>query len=223
MKAIYPQLLTRALGAILFITCALHAGAQSTTLDNSIPVRGFCVAAPKASNVDAFVKFIKEELAARGVNTLILRVDWNYQYEKHPELRDSIALSKADVKKIVNVCKASNIRLIPQINLLGHQSWAQTVYALLRVYPQFDEPAAAQPARRGLAAPHLGWRPGARTRPLPQRQATQEAGHAGAAPTTPSPRPGPSGRRPGNPSSALPTVRTTTLSTRTRKTGPWAS
>ena len=126
MKAKYPQFITRALGAVLLITCALYAGAQ-TTLDNTIPVRGFCVAAPKASNVDAFVKFIKDELATRGVNTLILRVDFNYQYEKHPELRDSIALSKADVKKIVAVCKTNNIRLIPQLNLLGHQSWAQTV------------------------------------------------------------------------------------------------
>jgi len=138
MKLIPTNFLTRALCAIVFTTCALYASGQSV-LDQTMPIRGFCVAAPKVSSVDAFVKFIKEELAPRGVNTLILRVDFNYQYEKHPELRDSIALSKADVKKIVAVCKSNNIRLIPQINLLGHQSWAQTVYALLRVYPQFDE------------------------------------------------------------------------------------
>ncbi|MEO8473656.1 MAG: family 20 glycosylhydrolase [Chryseolinea sp.] len=104
-----------------------------------LPVRGFCIAAPKPAGLDAFVKFINEELAPRGVNTLILRVDFNYQYEGHPELRDSVALSKADVKKIVASCKKNNINIIPQINLLGHQSWAQTTYALLRVYPQFDE------------------------------------------------------------------------------------
>jgi 2,4-dienoyl-CoA reductase-like NADH-dependent reductase (Old Yellow Enzyme family) len=66
-------------------------------------------------------------------------VDYNYEFESHPELRDSIALSKADVKKIVNECKKHNIRIIPQINLLGHQSWASTVHNLLKVYPQFDE------------------------------------------------------------------------------------
>lgn len=111
----------------------------SAKQDTALPVRGFCISAPKPEALDAFVKFIKEELATRGVNTLILRVDWNYQYTSHPELKDSIALSKADVKKIVAVCKSNNIRLIPQINLLGHQSWAKTTYALLNVYPQFDE------------------------------------------------------------------------------------
>ena len=58
------------------------------------PVRGFCIGAPKPDEVDRFVKFIHEELAPRSINTLILRVDFNYQYESHPELRDSIALSK---------------------------------------------------------------------------------------------------------------------------------
>lgn len=110
-----------------------------TPAPDEFPVRGFCIAAPKPANVDAFVKFIGEELAPRKVNTLILRVDFNYQYESHPELRDSSSLSKADVKKLVNVCKTNNIRIIPQINLLGHQSWASTTHNLLRVYPQFDE------------------------------------------------------------------------------------
>lgn len=121
---------------ILFIGSI--ALAQSPPRD-SFPTRGFCIAAPQARGVDAFVKFIKEELATRHVNTLILRVDFNYQYDSHPELRDENALSKTDVKKLVNVCKANSIRLIPQINLLGHQSWASKVTNLLRVYPQFDE------------------------------------------------------------------------------------
>ena len=55
----------------------------------------------------------------RKVNTLVLRVDYNYQYETHPELREDTALSKDDVKKMVNACKTNNIHLIPQINLLG--------------------------------------------------------------------------------------------------------
>jgi N-acetyl-beta-hexosaminidase len=91
------------------------------------------------SEVDAFVKFIKEELAPRNINTLILRVDFNYQYESHPELREDTALSKSDAKKIVAICKQSGIHIIPQINLLGHQSWASKTGKLLAVYPQFDE------------------------------------------------------------------------------------
>jgi len=108
-------------------------------MDSIMPVRGLCIAAPRPAGVEAFSKFIINELVPRKVNTLILRVDWNYQFSTHPELQDSNALSKADVKKLVDVCKHSNIRLIPQINLLGHQSWAKTTHNLLRVYPQFDE------------------------------------------------------------------------------------
>jgi N-acetyl-beta-hexosaminidase len=106
---------------------------------DTLPVRGFSIAAPMPSEVNAFVKFIKEELAPRNINTLILRVDFNYQYESHPELREDTALSKSDVKKIVAICKQSGIHIIPQINLLGHQSWASKTGKLLAVYPQFDE------------------------------------------------------------------------------------
>jgi N-acetyl-beta-hexosaminidase len=120
----------------LLLCFLTHAQAQNQKL---LPVRGFCIAAPTNKDVPSFVKFIDEELEPRHVNTLILCVDFNYQYKTHAELRDSAALSEADIKKIVSVCKANQINLIPQINLLGHQSWANTTHNLLRVYPQFDE------------------------------------------------------------------------------------
>ena len=74
-----------------------------------------------------------------NVNTLVLRVDYNYQYTSFPELRDSVALSKDDVKKLVEVCRGHDIRIIQQINILGHQSLAGEVTRLLREYPEFDE------------------------------------------------------------------------------------
>lgn len=112
---------------------------QTVSTENSLPVRGFCIAAPLSKDLDRFIKFIDQELAPRSVNTLILRVDYNYQYVSHPELRDSDALSKEEVERIVTICKKKNIHLIPQVNLLGHQSWAGKTGNLLRVYPQFDE------------------------------------------------------------------------------------
>jgi len=131
------------LTALLFLTCfSASSGAPnpySEKLDTILPVRGFCIAAPQPSNLGEFVKFIEEELAPRKVNTLILRVDYNYQYESHPELRDSIALSRQDVRKLVAVCRKNQIRIIPQVNLLGHQSWAGKTGNLLEAYPQFDE------------------------------------------------------------------------------------
>ena len=123
---------------IIFLVSQEYISAQQK-LDSLFPVRGFCIGAPKPQAVDSFTRFITEELATRKVNTLILRVDYRYQFASHPELIDSFALSKAEVKKMVNACKKNNIRIIPQINLLGHQSWANHTGKLLAVYPQFDE------------------------------------------------------------------------------------
>ncbi|MGV3509481.1 MAG: family 20 glycosylhydrolase [Sphingobacteriaceae bacterium] len=108
-------------------------------LDTLLPVRGFSIAAPKPENLDEFITFIEKELAPRQVNTLLLRVDYRYKYQSQPELRDSIVLNKRQVREIVKACKKNNIKIIPHINLLGHQSGRKKVNTLLRVYPQFDE------------------------------------------------------------------------------------
>jgi hypothetical protein len=108
-------------------------------IDTILPVRGLAIAAPSAKGLDLFIKFINEELAPAHFNLLILRVDWNYAYESYPNLRDRNPLSKDDVKKIVKACKDNHICIVPQINLLGHQSWAKSTGNLLREYPEFDE------------------------------------------------------------------------------------
>ena len=125
------------LTSILLVLANLIAG--QSNLDEKVPTRGLCIKAPSVSGVDRFVKFIDEELGPNEINTLILRVDYNYQYERHPELKDEVALSKTDVKKMVDICKKHKINLIPQVNLLGHQSWHSSLEGLLRVYPEFDE------------------------------------------------------------------------------------
>jgi hypothetical protein len=122
---------------IIIITAA-NCNSQNR-IDSIMPVRGFCIAAPRPAELNDFITFIKEELAPRKVNTLILRVDFNFRYESHPELSDPNPLSKNDVEKIVKICREEGIKIIPQINLLGHQSWAERTGNLLRVYPQFDE------------------------------------------------------------------------------------
>lgn len=138
----------------LIIILSRTAFAQQTP-DSLYQVRGFAIAAPKPDGVADFVKFINEELAPRKVNTLIIRIDYNYQFKSHPELRDTAALSKSDVKKIVAACKKNNISIIPQVNLLGHQSWAGTTGMLLKAYPEFDEtPWVKVPAKADYKWPN---------------------------------------------------------------------
>lgn len=120
------------------LSIAFHAPAQKK-LNDLLPVRGFAVALPSSPGLDSFIVFINQQLAPKNVNTLVLRVDNRYRYKSHPELVDTGALSLEQVKTIVAACKKNNIRLIPQINLLGHQSWANKLGKLLAVYPEFDE------------------------------------------------------------------------------------
>lgn len=121
---------------ILFLSLlSLHSINGQTEL----AVRGLCVGAPSPEGVDRLVTFINEELAPKSINTLVLRVDFNYAYESRPELRGENPLTRAQVKKIVAACKQNGIQLIPQVNLLGHQSWHSNLGKLLEVYPEFDE------------------------------------------------------------------------------------
>src|ERR1700683_4817875 len=104
---------------------AAQSGAAGQSLDSIMPVRGFCIDIPRPSGVDSFVRFIHEELAPRKVNTLFMLVDYHYQFTSHPELTDTPFLSNAEVKKIVRACAEHHIRIIPQINMLGHQGWEE--------------------------------------------------------------------------------------------------
>jgi len=119
-------------------SAALSACSQKN-IDSILPVRGFCINAPRPAGLDSFITFIDKELPSRKVNTLFLLIDYRYQFASHPELSDTDALSRADAKRIVQTCQRHKIRIIPQINLLGHQSWASTPNKLMKAYPQFDE------------------------------------------------------------------------------------
>ena len=125
--------------SLCFVQVSSGQSQSSKKIDSILPVRGLAIEAPSVQGLEKFIGFIENDLAPAHFNLLILRVDWNYAYESHPELRNSNPLSKANVKRIVEVCKKHGIKLAPQINLLGHQSWAKTTHNLLRVYPEFDE------------------------------------------------------------------------------------
>src|SRR5580658_6762853 len=88
-----------------FLLVILLTGTVSgQSLDSILPVRGFCIDIPRPAGVDSFVRFIHDELAPRKVNTLFMLVDYHYQFKSHPELTDTLALSSAEVKKIVKAC-----------------------------------------------------------------------------------------------------------------------
>lgn len=66
---------------------------NETAVDYSqaVEIKGGSVKQPSRQGLEHFVRFVDEELAPKDVNTLILRVDYDYQYRSHPELVTSLS------------------------------------------------------------------------------------------------------------------------------------
>jgi N-acetyl-beta-hexosaminidase len=124
---------------LILLLILFSSGCLKAQNGSDFPVRGLAVASPSPSSLDSFIVFINDVLAPRKINTLILRVDYRFTYQSHPELIGKNPLTPADIKKIVDACSQHHIGLIPQINLLGHQSWANKPEKLIEAYPEFDE------------------------------------------------------------------------------------
>ncbi|MBL7698298.1 MAG: family 20 glycosylhydrolase [Chitinophagaceae bacterium] len=133
------KLLLSSFTLLIFTIAFTQQNTIQVKAPGNFPIRAISISVPPAEKIDSFVTFIANDLAPRRLNTLVLRVNYHYQYKSHPELIDDDALTEADVKKIVAVCRENNIKIIPQINLFGHQSSAGRIGKLLEKYPQFDE------------------------------------------------------------------------------------
>jgi hypothetical protein len=90
-------------------------------------------------------------LAKQGINVIILEVDYNFAFKSHPELRrGSNPITKEGARRFAALCKKENIRLIPEFQSLGHQSWKAETFPLLTTYPQFDLTPGAFPNNDGI-------------------------------------------------------------------------
>lgn len=89
-------------------------------------------------------------LAAAGVNLIISESDYNYEYESHPELRGEDPVSTATIKRIVALARQYKIRVVPEFQALGHQSWAEKTFPLLTRHPEFDETPGRFAGNKGI-------------------------------------------------------------------------
>jgi len=89
-------------------------------------------------------------VAGAGINTIVGEINYGFEYESRPELRGDNPSTKEQIGKLVAECKKHNIRLIPQFQCLGHQSWSETTFILLTKYPQFDESPGQYPGNKGI-------------------------------------------------------------------------
>ena len=103
------------------------------------PWRGVHLMAPGHGEVAQLRQAIVQRLLPLGVNVIVLEVNYDFKYSSHPELGSSGGLTRDDARSLSEVCKSRGIRLIPQFNCLGHQSWHRDKLPLLQKHPEFDE------------------------------------------------------------------------------------
>ena len=105
-------------------------------------------------NTDAALDALGQNLptlAQQGINVIILEVDYNFAFKSHPELkRGDNPITREGARRFAALCKKLNIRLIPQFQSLGHQSWKADTFPLLTVYPNFDLTPGAFPNNEGI-------------------------------------------------------------------------
>ena len=91
------------------------------------------------------------KLAEMGLNVIILEVNYGFRFDSYPKLRSGKEpITPEGAGKLAALCKKHGIRLIPQFNCLGHQSWKATTFPLLTVYPEFDLTPGAFPQNKGI-------------------------------------------------------------------------
>ncbi len=115
--------------------------------------RGLHVLDGGASSLPALKRLVREVLAPAKCNVLIHEIGYAYRFASHPEVADGDAWSKEQVGELVDVCAAEGIKVIPQINCFGHQSWKEPPGALLRAHPEFEEPPDGRSPQSTLGSP----------------------------------------------------------------------
>jgi hypothetical protein len=90
------------------------------------------------------------KLAGIGVNVLIVQVDYHFDFRSHSELRDAPFITRAGAREFAAAARKFGIRVIPELECLGHQSLSSRTLPLLVQYPQFDETPGQFPGNKGI-------------------------------------------------------------------------
>ncbi len=141
--------------SILLAVCVLvsasqaQEGAGASPEGGNEPWRGVHVGIGSRKAVEQLTGVVGE-LSGLGINAIVGEITYGYRYESHPELRRGGASGAEQIKRLLAACRKHKVRLIPQFQCLGHQSWSKNTAPLLTEYPQFDETPGKYPNNEGI-------------------------------------------------------------------------
>ncbi len=101
--------------------------------------RGLHVLDSGPGSLPQILRLIHEVLPAHKCNVLVYEIDYNFRFVSHPEIPGPGAWTRTEVGAMVEACREEGIRLIPEINCLGHQSWKKPPGELLAAHPEIEE------------------------------------------------------------------------------------
>ena len=148
MKPLVPLVV---LVALLLISDTVTGEQATSVLKQAEPWRAIHVGGYR--NDDHIEELIGQlpTLADMGINVIILEVDYCFDFKSHPELRLSASpVTAQGAGKLARHCRERGIRLIPQFQCLGHQSWKKQTSPLLLKYPEFDLTPGRFPDNEGI-------------------------------------------------------------------------
>ena len=116
--------------------------------------RGVHLMTPGKDGIPVLKKGIEEGFKPLGINVIVLEVDYRFKFKSHPELSEESGLSRDDARDLAAFCRDRGIRLIPQFNCLGHQSWRRPRSAAPKV-PAVRRDAQSPRRQQGDLLPEL--------------------------------------------------------------------
>ena len=145
-----PRIAAAALLVLLMSQTSSSSEQPSAPAPRRETWRGVHLLGPARKDLPLLKRAISDGLKPLGINAIVLEVNYRFQYQSHPELGERSGLTQADARDLARFCRSQGIRLIPQFNCLGHQSWAGTTFPLLSKYPEFDETPEIPPDNAGI-------------------------------------------------------------------------
>ena len=126
------------LGILLLAGCATRHAETAEQVKISGAWRGVHLWVDRDSQAQELIQTLPA-LAAAGANTLVIEINYSFEFQTHPELRQKNFITQKSAHALAAAARRNGIRLIPEFNCLGHQSFGDRIEPLLKLHPEFSE------------------------------------------------------------------------------------